>query len=69
MKILKMTTHWTPEEADCIDRLLSEFQTALWEIYGDDIEQLYQTNREEQLKLKIEWEQEREASPLDEIPF
>ena len=69
MKILKMTTHWSPEEADCIDRLLSEFQTALWEIYGDDIEQLYQTNREEQLKLKIEWEQEREASPLDEIPF
>ena len=69
MKILKMTTHWTPEEADCIDRLLSEFQTALWENYGDDIEQMYQTNREVQLKLKIEWEQEREASPLDEIPF
>ena len=69
MKILKMTTHWTPEEADCIDRLLSEFQTALWENYGVDIEQMYQTNREEQLKLKIEWEQEREASPLDEIPF
>ena len=69
MKILKMTTHWTPEEADCIDRLLSEFQTALWENYGDDIEQMYQTNCEEQLKLKIEWEQEREALPLDEIPF
>jgi hypothetical protein len=69
MKILKMTTHWSAEEADCVDRLLSELQTALWESYGDDIERLYQTHREEQLQLEMEWEQERETGPLDEIPF
>ena len=69
MKTLKMTTHWTPEEADCIDRLLSEFQAALWESYGDEIESLYQANREEQLELEMEWEQERETAPSDEIPF
>jgi len=69
MKTLKMTTHWTPEEADCIDRLLCEFQAALWESYGDEIESLYQANREEQLELEMEWEQERETAPPDEIPF
>ncbi len=69
MKILKMTTHWTAEEADCMFRLLDEFQSAIWESYGDEIERLYQTNREEQLQLEMEWELEREASSLDEIPF
>ena len=67
MKILKMTTHWTPEEADCIVRLLNEFQSAIWESYGQDIEQLYQTHREEQLELNIE--RGKDTSPLDEIPF
>ena len=67
MKILKMTTHWSTEEADCIVRLLDEFQSAIWESYGKDIEQLYQDYREEQLELNRE--KEKEASPLDENPF
>ena len=69
MKILKMTTHWTTEEADCLYRLLDEFQCALWESYGKDIEQLYQTQRTEQLEMNRERERKREESPLDEIPF
>ena len=67
MKILKMTTHWTTEEADCIYRFLDEFQCAIWDNYGNDIELLYQAQHEEQLRIKIE--REREASPMDEIPF
>ncbi len=67
MKILKMTTHWTTEEADCIVRLLDEFQSAIWESYGKDIEQLYQTHREEQRELNRE--QKKEASSLNEILF
>ncbi len=67
MKTLKIATHWTVEEADCIYRLLDEFQCAIWESYGQDIEQLYQMHREEQLELNME--QEKEVSPLDEIPF
>ena len=67
MKILKMTTHWTTEEADCIDRFMDEFQCALWENYGNDIELLYRAEHEEQLKLKKEGE--RGMPPLDEIPF
>lgn len=67
MKILKLTTHWTTEEADCIYQLLDEFQCAIWDSYGDDIELMYQAQREEQLRMKIE--REREASPMDETPF
>lgn len=67
MKTLKITTHWTVEEADCIYRLVDEFQCAIWESYGQDIEQLYQGHREEQLELNME--QEKEVSPSDEIPF
>ena len=67
MKILKMTTHWTTEEADCIYRLLDEFQSAIWESYGKDIEQLYQTHREEQRELNRE--QKKEALSLNEILF
>ncbi len=64
MKILKITTHWTTEEADCIYRFLDEFQCAIWESYGDDIELLYQVRREE-----IKKQGEMGASPLDDIPF
>ena len=67
MKILKMTTHWTTEEADCLYRLLDELQSAIWEQYGKDIEQLYEVHREEQRKLKQE--RKSEVSSLDEIPF
>jgi len=41
MKIIKMTTHWTTEEADCIYQFLDDFRCAIWESYGDDIELLY----------------------------
>jgi len=37
MKTLKMVTHWTVAEADCIYQLLEDFRTALWESYGEEI--------------------------------
>ena len=43
MKTLKITTHWTPEEADCIDQFLADFKAALWQSYGEDIVQMHQT--------------------------
>ena len=63
MKTLKITTHWSTEEADGIYRLLDELQCAIWESYGKDIEQLYQSYREEQL------ERGEETLQRDEIPF
>ncbi len=67
MKILKLTTHWTAEEADCIYRFLDEFRCAIWENYGHDIELLYRAQHEEQLRRKTEGE--REPSSIGGIPF
>jgi hypothetical protein len=61
VKTLKITTHWTPEEADCIYQFLGELQSAIWEAYGDDIEQMHRTIWAEQ--------KEREKTFYDDIPF
>ena len=50
MKILKMTIHWTTEEADCIYQLLNELQSALWQSYGEDIQHMHDMIRDEQLE-------------------
>ena len=63
MKTLRITTHWSTEEADTIYRLLDDVQTAIWESYGKDIEKLYPAHRKVQLELGIE------EYVLDEIPF
>jgi hypothetical protein len=67
MKTLKITTHWTTEEADCFYRLLDEIQSAIWESYGEEIEQLYQAQRKEQRQQQKEREQL--SCSLDEVPF
>lgn len=56
MKILKITTYWTAEEADCVYELLGTLKSAIWQAYGDDIikmhrdiamEQKYDKERDE----------------------
>jgi len=62
MKVLKITTHWTVEEADCVYQLLDELKSALWQSYGEEIVQMHQMIQEEQ--------QERENGTFfDDIPF
>ena len=61
MKILKITTHWTTEEADCVYRLLGELQSEIWQHYGEDIHHMYDQIQEVQL--------ERDETYFDDIPF
>ena len=63
MKTLKITTHWTPEEADCIYQFLDDLKQALWQCYGEDIVQMHQTIRAEQQK------HDEEEKPDDELLF
>ncbi len=49
MKILKITTHWTAEEADCIYQLLDDMKVAIWECYGEEIIEMHKALRDEQL--------------------
>jgi len=37
MKTLRITTHWTTEEAEDIYMLLDDLKTAIWQNYGEDI--------------------------------
>jgi len=45
MKILKITTHWSTEEAESIYQLLDEFKDAIWQSYGEDILEMHETMR------------------------
>lgn len=65
MKTLKITTHWTTEEADYIFNVLGELQSMIWESYGDDLAQMYQQMSEEQQNRELEVEE----TLNDEIPF
>jgi hypothetical protein len=63
VKILKITTHWTPEEADCIYQLLDDFKQVLWQCYGEDIVQMHKTVHAQQQ------ERYEEKEPDDELLF
>lgn len=63
MRILKITTHWTPEEADCIYQFLDDFKEALWQHYGEEIIEMHKTILDEQQAVS------EEQSLDDEIPF
>ena len=37
MKITRLTTHWTADEADTVLAFLDELRDTLWECYGEQI--------------------------------
>ena len=63
MKTLKITMHWTPEEADCVYQLLDDFKQALWQCYGEDIVQMHKMIQAEQK------ERDEEKESHDELLF
>lgn len=60
MKTLKITTHWTPEEADCIYQFLDDFKQAFWQCYGEDIVQMHKTIHAQKQKRDEEEESDDE---------
>jgi len=49
MKTIKLTTHWTTEQADDIHQLLDELKWAIWQSYGEDIVKMHQNIATEKL--------------------
>ena len=37
MKTLRITTHWTTEQAEDIYTLLDDLKSAIWQSYGEEI--------------------------------
>ena len=63
MKTLRITTHWTAEQADCVYQLLGELRSILWEHYGDEIVKMYET-------IRVEQQQREDSVEVNqELPF
>ncbi len=50
MKTLRITTHWTTEQAEDIYMLLDDLKTAIWQGYGEDIVTMHRDIAVEQKK-------------------
>ncbi|GEM_PF-2027102 len=49
MKTIKLTTHWTTEQAEDLYLFLDEIKTAIWQSYGEDIVKMHQEIATEKL--------------------
>jgi hypothetical protein len=68
MKTIKLTTHWTTEQADDIYVLLDVLKEAIWQSYGEDIIKMHQEIANDNKNKKVI--EEGEVNNLnDEIPF
>ena len=50
MKTLRITTHWTTEQAEDIYTLLDDLKSAVWQSYGEDIVTMHREIAFEQKK-------------------
>jgi len=48
MKTIKITTHWSADQALCVCELLDELKSGILTAYSDEIEQLMEECRVEQ---------------------
>ena len=48
MKVLKITSHWTTQEAAEVYEALDLLKTAIWESYGSDIREMHINIAQEQ---------------------
>ena len=58
MKRITLTTYWSAAEADTVYQFLGELRAAIWQVYGQEIEQMYR-----------EIEQEETEGFNDDLPF
>ena len=65
MKTLRITTHWTTEQAEDMFALLEDLKSAIWQSYGEDIVTMH---REIAFEQKKEGEN-REGGELKGEPF
>ena len=52
MKTLRVTTHWTTEQAEDMSMLLDDLKSAIWQRYGEEIVTMHRDMTFEQKKEK-----------------
>tara|TARA_R110002074_G_scaffold194107_1_gene360187 strand:+ start:327 stop:524 length:198 start_codon:yes stop_codon:yes gene_type:complete len=65
MKTLRVTTYWTPEQADCVYQLLDELKAAVWSSYGEEITEMHKAVWEEEQQER----KDEEGNENDELLF
>ncbi len=70
MKTLKIPTHWTPEQAACIDQFLDAVKEAIWQSYEGQLAPIYMKEAMEEMHQRADEEQlDLDWDFNDEIPF
>ena len=62
MRTIKLTTHWTTEQAEDVYLLLDEMKLAIWQSYGEDIIKMHR-------EMACEKIQEETNTINDDLPF
>jgi hypothetical protein len=52
VKVLKITTHWTTQEAAEVYEALELLKTVLWESYGSDIREMHINIAQDQQEIE-----------------
>ncbi|MCP4303136.1 MAG: hypothetical protein GY783_21340 [Gammaproteobacteria bacterium] len=65
MKVTRLTTYCTADQADALINFLDIIRDALWETYGDEITEMYRENHD---SCKRNADQ-HQPNLDDEIPF
>jgi len=62
MRTIKLTTHWTTEQAEDVYLLLDEMKLAIWQSYSEDIIKMHR-------EMACEKIQEETNTINDDLPF
>jgi len=62
MKTLRITTHWTTEQAEDMYMLLDDLKSAIWQSYGEEIVEMHR-------EIAFEQKKEGENSELKDEPL
>jgi len=62
MKTLRITTHWSADQAEDIYTLLDDLKTAIWQSYGEDIVTMHR-------EIAFEQKKEGENGELKDEPL
>ncbi len=65
MKVTRLTTYWTVDEAATVIDGLDRLRDALWEIYGNQVTQMYREAYDDRFQDPNQCELEFD----DDIPF
>lgn len=71
MKIVKIPTVWTPEQADSMYRFIQSIQASIWYTYQDELQSQYRRMSGQSVERKPDAEEPNDDGEIfdDDMPF